>query len=103
MNNSSFLHCAVTQWKLPVLKFSAPEIHTLRLVPGVRRGFCFPLRIQQKPPLGLVASLVSSWKKEPPSCSVIWRTSSSLACFSSICSTESFSGGKGRGLRQRYS
>ena len=29
-------------------------------VPGVGRSFCSPLRIQQKPTLGLVSSLVSS-------------------------------------------
>src|SRR5215218_3345017 len=100
MKSSSFLRSPETQWRRPVLKLSAPLIHTLRLVPGVRRGFCFPLRIQQKPTLGLVSSLVSSWKKEPAS-SVICRTSSSLARFCSICSSESFSGATGRGLLQR--
>src|SRR5215210_98398 len=100
MKSSSFLRSPETQWRRPVLKLSAPEIHTLRLVPGVRRGFCFPLRIQQKPTLGLVSSLVSSWKNDPAS-SVICRTSSSLACFSMICSSESFSGGTGGGLLQR--
>src|SRR5215210_8431579 len=103
MKSSSFLRSPETQWRRPVLKLSAPLIHTLRLVPGVRRGFCFPLRIQQKPTLGLVSSFVSSWKNDPASCSVICRTSESLALFSSICSSESFSGGTGRGLRQRYS
>ena len=62
---------------------------------------CLPFRIQQKPTLGLVSSLVSSWKKDPASCSVICRTSSSRLCFSLICSSESFSGGTGRGLLQR--
>jgi hypothetical protein len=100
MNSSSFLRSPATQWKMPVLKLSAPLIHTLGLVPGVRRCFCFPLRIQQKPTLGLVCSLVSSWKKEP-ACSVIGRTSSSLTRFCSTCSSESFSGGTGRGLLQR--
>ena len=42
----------------------------------------------------------TSWKKEPAS-SVICRTSKSLARFSLICSSESFSGGTGRGLLQR--
>src|SRR5215211_4824343 len=89
-----------TQWKRPVLMLSAPLIHALQLVPGVRRGLCLPLRIQQKPTLGLVSSLVSSWKNDPAS-SVICKTSSSLACFSMICSSEPFSGGTGRGLLQR--
>src|SRR5215210_5137317 len=78
MNSSSFLRSPVTQWKLPVPKFSAPEMHTLRLVPGVRRGFCFPLRIQQKPTLGLDSSLVSSWKNDP-ALFTIERMSSSLS------------------------
>jgi hypothetical protein len=82
---------------------SAPLIHTLRLMPGVRRGLSLPLRIQQKPTLGFVSSLVSSWKNEPASSSVICRMSSSLACLRSICSSEPFSGPTGRGLLQRYS
>src|SRR5918994_1783154 len=100
MKSSPSLRSPTTQCKRPVWKLSAPEIHTLRLVPGVRRGLCLPLRIQQKPTLGLVSSLVSSWKNDPAS-SVICRTSSSLACFSMICSSESFSGGTRRGLLQR--
>src|SRR5215210_3182201 len=64
MKSSSFLRSPETQCRRPVLKLSAPEIHILRLVPGVRRGFCFPLRIQQKHTLGLVSSLVSSWKND---------------------------------------
>src|SRR5215210_3137025 len=43
MNSSSFLRSPATQWKRPVRKLSAPEIHVLRLVPGVRRGLCLPL------------------------------------------------------------
>src|SRR5215218_5394155 len=100
-NSSSFLRSPDTQCKRPVAKLRAPLIHTLRLVPGVRRGFCFPLRIQQKPTLGLVSSLVSSWKKVPASSRVIRRTSSSLARLCSICSSESLSGPTGRGLLQR--
>src|SRR5215212_574998 len=100
MNNSSFLRSPLTQCKRPVLKFSAPEIHTLWFVPGVFSRLCLPLRIQQKPTLGLVSSLVSSWKNEPAS-SVICRTSESLVRFCSTCSSESFSGGTGRGLLQR--
>src|SRR5918993_1290382 len=101
MKSSSFLRSPETQWRRPVLKLSAPLIHTLRLVPEVRRGFCFALRIQQKPTLGLVSSLVSSWKKEAASSSVICKTSWSLARFCSTCSSELFSGGTGRGLLQR--
>src|SRR5215211_6732460 len=101
MNSSLSLRSPDTQCKRPVSKFNAPEIHILRLVPGVRRCFCLPFRIQQKPTLGLVSSLVSSWKNDPAS-SVIRRTSSSLARFSSTCSSELFSGGTGRGgLLQR--
>ena len=44
---------------------SRPGIHSLRLVPGVGRGCCFPLRIQVKPTRGLNSSFVSSWKKNP--------------------------------------
>src|SRR3954454_22758350 len=100
MNNSPFLRSPVTQWKRPVLKLSAPEIHTLRFVPGVLSGLCLPFRIQQNPTLGLVSSRVSSWKKEP-AFSAISRMSLSLLRFCSLCSSESFSGGTGRGLLQR--
>ncbi len=90
-----------TQWKRPVEKLSAPEIHTLRLVPGgVGSRFCIPLRIHQKPTLGFSSSLVSSWKNDP-GFFTISRTSSSLARFCSCCSGEPFSGGTGRGLLQR--
>ena len=51
-------------------KLSAPEIHTFRLVPGVFSGRRSPLRIQQKPTLGFVSSLVSSWKNDPASLSI---------------------------------
>src|SRR5215203_5849317 len=64
INNSSFFRSPITQWKRPVDHRRAPEIHTLRLVPGVLRRFCLPLRIQQKPTLGLLSSLVSSWKND---------------------------------------
>src|SRR5215210_1073863 len=100
MNSSSFLRSPETQWKRPVAKLSAPLTHTLRLVPGVLSRLWQPLRIQQKPTLGLVSSLVSSWKKEP-AFSIISRISSSLARFCSCCSSESLSGGTGRGLLQR--
>src|SRR3954451_18189151 len=100
MNNSPFLRSPVTQWKRPVLKLRAPEIHTLRFVPGVLSRFCLPFRIQQKPTLGLVSSLVSSWKNDPASL-IIDRTSNSLARFCPFCSSEPFSGGTGRGLLQR--
>src|SRR5215217_6367656 len=100
MNNWSFLRSPLTHCKRPVKKFGAPEIHTLRLTPGVLRRLCLPLRIQQKPALGLVSSLVSSWKNDPASLA-IERTSKSLLRFCSCCSSESFSGGRGRGLLQR--
>src|SRR5215211_629800 len=100
MNNSPSFRSPLTQWKRPLLKLSAPLIHTLRFVPGVFSGFCLPLRIQQKPTLGLVSTLVSSWKNDP-AFSTIERTSKSLARFRSLCSSEPFSGGRGRGLLQR--
>ena len=79
------VHSPVTQWKRPVLKVSAPLIHTLRLVPGVLSRLCSPFRIQQKPTLGLISSLVSSWKKVP-AFSTIERMPSSLArfCFAAL-------------------
>jgi hypothetical protein len=66
-NSSSFLCCPLTQWKRPVEKLSAPEIHTFLLVPGVVGSrLCLPLRIQQKPTLGFVSILVSHPGKRMP-------------------------------------
>src|SRR5215218_10249014 len=84
MNNWSFLRSPLTHCKRPVKKFSAPEIHTLRLKPRVLRRLCLPLRIQQKPTLGLVSSLVSSWKNDAASLA-IERTSKSLVRFCVCC------------------
>src|SRR5215211_3331182 len=100
MNSSPFFRSPVTQWKRPVLKLSAPLIHTMRFVSRVLSGLCLPLRIQQKPTLGLVSSLVSSWKNDP-AFPTIERTSESLARFRSLCSSEPFSRPTGRGLLQR--
>ena len=68
-------------------------------IPRARAGDVEP--ILDLPTLGLVSSLVSPWKKESASSRVIRRTSSSLARFCSMCSSESLSGPRGRGLLQR--
>src|SRR5919199_2944380 len=96
INSSSFFRSPLTQWKRPVDHRRAPEIHTLRLVPGVLRRFCSPRRIQQKPTLGLSSNLVSSWKNDH-SRSNISAIASSLFRFS----IGSLGGGTGRGLLQR--
>src|SRR5215207_1184460 len=78
MNNSSFLCSPLTQWKAPVRKLCAPEIHTLRLVPGVFSGRCLPLRIQQKAEL-------SEWLPETFLECAAWQ----MPCLCSVVSIRS--------------
>src|ERR687897_2842547 len=98
--------------KLVVSAFSgdpveAPRLEVERpgnphLAVGTRgaQGLLFPSAHPAKAHFGVGLQLGLVLEKGPRLL-VICRTSSSLACFSMICSSESFSGGTGRGLLQR--
>ena len=59
INSSSFLRSALTQ-RTARMEVERPTDPRLAVCPWSRKGLCLPLRIQQKPTLGLVSSLVSS-------------------------------------------
>src|SRR5215210_829593 len=84
----------------PRLEVERPANPCLAVGPRSAQGPLPPPAHPAEAHLGVGLQLGLVLEKEPAS-SVICRTSSSLACFSMICSAEPFSGGTGCGLLQR--
>jgi hypothetical protein len=102
MNSWPSFRSPVSQWKRPLLKLSAPLIHTLRFVPGVLTAVC--------------ACPCASSRSRPSGWSRVWSRSleersrlldhrkdvqEPRPLSLSLCSSEPFSGPSGRGLLQR--